>query len=193
MTKELEVGLIVASTLLSGASVSVGFYLLHKRVRDFLIECFNSAYEMRKREYAELKAGLKAEFQAVHSKMELLDTEMHAKVEQVGHLVRKEASDLKTHAENTASTLGQGITLGVIDTEKAVKEHAQTALTNLHVRVAEMIRALREDSEKALSIFEHHSNDLKNHAAALKTNAQETQDQNAASSLSRFQRSVPSR
>jgi hypothetical protein len=98
MTKQLEIALIVASTLLTGASVSAGFYLLHKRIESHVKVFLDlAAYLSEKVKTTEqrLEYGIKTEAQGLHSKVELLDTEMHAKVEHVGHIVHKAISDLK--------------------------------------------------------------------------------------------------
>ena len=192
MTEELKVGLIAGSTFLSGVSVSVGFYLLHKKIESHVRIFLDLAtYLAEKVKTAEqrLEYGIKTEAQGLHSKMELLDTEMHAKVEHVGHLVQKEAADLKDHAVLVSANVHERVKMAA----ESIEEHVTAEASAVVNHAEDLAEAARADAHKALSIFEHHSNDLKNHAAALKTNAQETQDLNAASSLSRFQRSVPSR
>lgn len=96
---DTKVALVIASTLLSGASVSVGLYLVHKRIQslfDFAASRLVDVELAVTREAAIFKEGTKSEFQRLHSKVELLDTEMHLKVEHVGHFIQKEVEKLKS-------------------------------------------------------------------------------------------------
>lgn len=97
MTK-VEIILVTVSALTS-ASASVGFYLLHKRIQSLFEFAASRLVDVElavTREAAIFKEGTKSEFQRLHSKVEMLDTEMHLKVEHVGHFIQKEVEKLKS-------------------------------------------------------------------------------------------------
>lgn len=101
----LYIGLLVGSTLLSGASVSVGFYFLHTRVSTYLDVKFAQSFEDLVQATSALRGGITYEAKELHLKVETEASKLHSKVESVEKSIHNKVSETLTYVENHAGIL----------------------------------------------------------------------------------------